>query len=106
MTVTPATFLAIKTDLQFCPIDGWRLDTHETNSAIRTCVNHGNIFIITQTPRGYRVDVDLAGNSSTHPSCALCKRTGVSVVLKDGDWVCTGWDADPTNANRCSSIVT
>lgn len=97
-------FVSIKNDLNFCPIDGWRLDTHETNTAIRTCVNHGNIFIITQTARGYTVQVDL-GNDSTHPSCALCKRTNVNVVLKRDEWVCTGWDADPLNSNRCSSIV-
>lgn len=51
-------FLALKKDLRYCPVCCWNLHDDPENSAIRRCLNHGRVFWIYQTTKGYIVEVN------------------------------------------------
>jgi hypothetical protein len=55
-------FLKIKTALRACPICTKRLHGHEANSAVRMCPDHGTVFSIMTTTKGYHVEVKLPDN--------------------------------------------
>jgi hypothetical protein len=52
-------FFHLLNDLRFCPICAWRLVQHDTDSHVRRCPNHGNVFTIVKGDDGYDVRVDL-----------------------------------------------
>lgn len=57
-----------KNDLIFCPVCGWRLDDHQTNETVRTCVNHPDIFVLEEIePDEFVVHVNLSGREWTPP---------------------------------------
>lgn len=59
--VIPQGFLDTRDLLKHCPICGAGLFNLPSNTAVRTCIVHGDVFAIYQTTSGYMVHVNLDG---------------------------------------------
>jgi NADH pyrophosphatase NudC (nudix superfamily) len=60
IALTLANFIETRNALRFCPSCGWNVTPHPENRAVLTCPQHEKIYVITQTPKGYRVEVILS----------------------------------------------